>query len=816
MSKTLGRSLLCLVAWTALSLDGRTMAEQQAVGQEAFADAALLYRQGEWQRAAAIFQRCTKEDANPNTQTKAHFYWGECLMQLGDYAQARDHYLTVLEREQEGVFARRALFRSGEAAWLEGDAKRAEAVLRQFVHQYPHDASAAYAYSYLGDIALSTHDWQRAIGAYRTVVDSYAPSPRVKQARLGLAKALLAVGREQEVPVALGDLPTDADRSLADESLLLTGRGQYQAGQYEAALAAFRKLYRRFADEQTIARAHLAAAWSLWKLGRFDHIDDELAPLAKDARWAVERHYLLGMAAYGARQWPPAIEELTLAAAAAPDYPGRAAILLYAGESCFRDGQYDAAQHWYRQLNTNYPTSQWADDALWGLARVARATNAQDQFTAAVAELRRRFPASAYLERLQQTSLGDGNAKQGPTSEEPIDQALGFERDGRYDAALAAYRQIIDNQSLGPARAEAIRRAARLHNRLAQYREARRRYEQLLAEDPNSPYAAEAVYALAWIYLRTGDTPAAAAQFREVHKKFPQSAQAPEAAYWLALVAADEKDSALALQYVDGLLDELSTAASSPSSRQRNLWGQALCLKCQLEASAGNWQQVKDALANADDRLDEGPLGMRAKFWLAEAAFRTQQYDQASVALNDLQLRTADLAEPWVAMVPLRRAQLAARRQQWTEVLKIVDRLERDYLEFPLQYEVDYLRGRAQAGRGEMTAARRAYRRVLENKAAANTETAAMAQWMIGETFFHQRDYTRAREAYLRVMDRYEQPDWQARAALQAGKCWELEGHWEEAQTLYSAALEQWQGSEPEERLQARLKWANRQVVQRR
>ncbi len=48
-----------------------------------------------------------------------------------------------------------------------------------------------------------------------------------------------------------------------------------------------------------------------------------------------------------------------------------------------------------------------------------------------------------------------------------------------------------------------------------------------------------------------------------------------------------------------------------------------------------------------------------------------------------------------------------------------------------------------------------------------------MAQWMIGESFMHQRDYRAALREYLKVDILYCYPRWQAAALLQAGKCQE-------------------------------------------
>ena len=129
-----------------------------------------------------------------------------------------------------------------------------------------------------------------------------------------------------------------------------------------------------------------------------------------------------------------------------------------------------------------------------------------------------------------------------------------------------------------------------------------------------------------------------------------------------------------------------------------------------------------------------------------------------------------------------------------------------------LSPELHYLRGRALAGRGEFPAAREQYRRVLQEPKAEGTEIAAMAQWMIGETFFHQRDFEKARAELARVIDEHHQPEWQARAALEIGKCHELEGAWGEAAGVYRVAAARWPGSPVEAQLRGRLEVVERNL----
>jgi len=484
---------------------------------------------------------------------------------------------------------------------------------------------------------------------------------------------------------------------------------------------------------------------------------------------------------------------------------------VYAGECLIQLGEYAEARERYQRVEQQGPPESLAAQVLFRLGETAWLAGDLAAGEALLKSFVKQYPrhasvsyAHTYLSKID---------KRESTEEDfsALDEAVGRERDGRHDAALAAYHALIKRQSSGALRAEALRRAGRLHDRLDQHREALRFYRLFLAESPNSEKAAEVQLAVAWVHDRLEQTAQAAEQFRGVYAKFPQSAQAVEAAYWLALASADEKESEQSLQYVDWLLEQEPLLTDRPK-----LLGRALCLKCQLVTEAGNWEEVDALVERAAGRLDEGPLRSRLDFWAAEAALRLRRYDVARTRFAALQVQTIGLDERWVAMVPLRRAQLAARRQQWSEVLKILDQLEQDFPEFELDYEVDYLRGRALAGRGEMTTARRFYGRVLASELASGTESAVMAQWMVGETFFHQRDYARAREAYEKVMGQATLPEWQARGALQAGKCWELEQRWDEAANVYSTARKHYPASDSDKQLESRLRWAQSQTTQGR
>jgi len=65
----------------------------------------------------------------------------------------------------------------------------------------------------------------------------------------------------------------------------------------------------------------------------------------------------------------------------------------------------------------------------------------------------------------------------------------------------------------------------------------------------------------------------------------------------------------------------------------------------------------------------------------------------------------------------------------------------------------------------------------------------AQAKWLVGETYFLQKDYVSAVRAYSAVVQESQDVKWRALAMLQAGKCYEIVGQVQDAVQLYEEAL---------------------------
>jgi len=240
-----------------------------------------------------------------------------------------------------------------------------------------------------------------------------------------------------------------------------------------------------------------------------------------------------------------------------------------------------------------------------------------------------------------------------------------------------------------------------------------------------------------------------------------------------------------------------------------------LYLQGRIAVAQEQWNSVDSTLDQLQERFPKSPLVPSAAYLRAEASYRRGDFEQAAQRLTDLAAATKDAPESWSAMAELRRAQALAQLKRWDEALEIARSITTRFPKFDRQVDVDYLIGRGRAAQADFAAARESYAKVLAHPNGANAQTAAMAQWMIGESFFHQEKYAEALAEYLRVDDRYPFPRWQAAALLQAGKCHEALGQWQPAVAVYQRLLKDYPTSEFNGEAEQRLAEANKRLARK-
>jgi TolA-binding protein len=259
------------------------------------------------------------------------------------------------------------------------------------------------------------------------------------------------------------------------------------------------------------------------------------------------------------------------------------------------------------------------------------------------------------------------------------------------------------------------------------------------------------------------------------------------------------------------LLGELIEASVVPEETLEH----GLYLRAQIAITLAKWDDAEKDLERLMEKHRHSALALPAEFLRADAAYRRGDYEQASGRFAALEPRLEGRNERWVPMVTLRRAQVLAQQKRWSESRQIADSIEKKYPSFEQQFEADYLIGRACAAEANLDEARKRYHKVLRSPQAGKTETAAMAQWMIGESYLLQEQYAAAIREYLRVEVLYAYPHWQAAALLQAGKCYEQLGQWKNAGNAYARLLKQYAQTEFANEARQRLQGVQSQIATR-
>ena len=378
-----------------------------------------------------------------------------------------------------------------------------------------------------------------------------------------------------------------------------------------------------------------------------------------------------------------------------------------------------------------------------------------------------------------------------------------LEKAGHATTALEMYQVVVDRYRSSPHASAAMLSAARIHDQLQQDGDAETLLRTWLEAFPAADQRDAALYQLAWVLVDQGRDEEADPVFEQLRSEYRGSRFWADATYRLAERAVRAADLSGADALAAAIVDDAS---------QGRMTSYALFLRGQLAATAQRWEDVLRWMGRLLAEYPDSDLKLPAEYWLAESHYRLRHYAQAGTLFDQLEPLTVGRTDAWLAMIPLRRAQIRAHAGQWNEAYEIARPLAERFPDFSQLHEVDYLLGRYFMNRAELENAREAYQSAVVSATGAKTETAAMAQWMIGETYFMQREFSQAIKAYHRVEVLHSYPQWQAAALLQAGKCHEMLGQWDEATKLYSQILKVYPATRVAEKATLRLRMARQRV----
>ena len=336
-----------------------------------------------------------------------------------------------------------------------------------------------------------------------------------------------------------------------------------------------------------------------------------------------------------------------------------------------------------------------------------------------------------------------------------------------YEKALENYVTVYTNHATTSEAPKALLAAGRILDRGQKDAEAAKVLQKLVDQYPNFPQLDLAWYRLAWTLVESGDLKASQSAFHEVVEAYPQSTLWADAAYRVAEYESASGHRDVANKLLDDILRQGETSAGPT-----RLLDHVLFLRAQNALAEHKWTIVEKNAAQLLKETPKSPLALSAQYLSAEAAYKSRDWKTAQDRFAALAQNTQGRTETWLPIIPLRQAQILAWRQKWQDAYDAAEDIQRNYPNFERMHEVEYLMGRCLMQVPNFTGARKHFDRVIAGDGGKRSESAAMSQWMSGETYFRQKEYEKAINAYNQVQEHYDFPYWQSVAMLQIGKCY--------------------------------------------
>lgn len=288
------------------------------------------------------------------------------------------------------------------------------------------------------------------------------------------------------------------------------------------------------------------------------------------------------------------------------------------------------------------------------------------------------------------------------------------------------------------------------------------------------------LYELGWLLLKNGQKNRARQSFETLCQEYPQSPFVQEAALQVAESWLGDGKPDTARPWLQRVID------AGPDSQ---LVARASYHLAKLAFEEKNYDQAIRQYDRICQRFPESTLVEDARFWKAESMWRAGRFESAaagfeSIVQGDGNFRFQDLAV-------LRLAQIRIKQEKWNSAIELASRLAEHSTDPGYVADAWFVVGRARFSLGQFAKAREALTKVLNDSLANDSEIAAMAQWYIGESWFHQEEFDKAIDAYQRTEILHAWPQWQAAAILQAGKCFEQKKQLQKAVENYRRVVQE-------------------------
>ncbi|MEO7168138.1 MAG: tetratricopeptide repeat protein [Chthoniobacterales bacterium] len=581
--------------------------ENELAGPASYGLAEIFFNENNYDSALPLFHRAAAKAKGSALSLSARYFEGRCLENLGRKDEARDVYQQVIEVKNPNPFRDDSRLAVGAIFLAAG--RKADA-LQQF------EALA-------GETSKASLKAEATVRAGLVALD-LAQAGKADKAMTAKATALLQKGR---------NLP-EAGRwsGIAAVGLL---RLEYQAGQYEQAVADYQKSKDQV-PEEVRAEMMLLAANSQRQLGHFKEAQDIYRQIiqkypgreeAKDAQY----QRLIGL--YNASD-PALRAEVDTFIKENPDGERSDQAKLLKAEALYKEKDFAGAAPLYAGLRDSKLSAKLRAESAFKLGWCYVQTKAPDQTIDAFGYFLQAFPDNS----------------QAPSA--LAQRALAFQTNKQYERARSDLEQLLTSYPKAREREAALQQKALILGQMDDAKGMTTTFQQLLKEYPKSTAAAQAHYYIGKSAFEAKEYESAIAEMDQARKLNQEQYGTPAALRIMSSYFYLKNHDALARE-----VDQFYVASPNGGVPAEILeWIGLESYNANDYAAAAKYLGALSQAANVS--------AVKPDFWfyLGDAQMRLNQPTDAETSLQKFLESTSDPAAKAKALLALGAAKIGAHK----------------------------------------------------------------------------------------------------------------------------------------------------------
>lgn len=755
-----------------------------------------LAKAGKFTESSAIYQRLSKEFPNSKYANGSSLAAGQALMRDKNYDGAAQAFKTLLPKQDET--AAEAAHLLCQIALAQNKAADAVPVAKSALVWAGKMPQAVSLKLDLADGLSSLKDSQaEAKVLYEQIATQHADDPSAPRATYNVAFSALQLGNADEAKKWSETFAKRfAQDPLAPDVAYIFAESTLQLGQHKEAATAFEQLIAGQANNPQLLDWEMRLGHARYLGGDLDKAIAQMNAIIKRApskEIQAEASFLKGASLLKQDKFAEAEEALNQCISIAPQWTQSDEAHLILAQTQMKANKNDQAKKTLEKLIKDFPTSRFKTQAEYRLGQLSASTGNFPQaiifYDSVLASKEKsyedfaKFGKSYALMQMQEfqkaldllTPLCAKERKDSIGAESRLAKAVCLRNLGKSADAAHFLAGLVADPTLGVPVEKSLYELGLVQSELEQFDQASKTFGRLVREFPKHESIDKIWYEYAWSLKEQGNDAEASKAFATLSRDYPNSPVAAEADYHFGQTAYEGGEYEKAIASYTKALAKTTDAALKEKGLYKLAWAyyQSKDYKKASENFAKQVQQYPSTNLAVEASFMQGECFMK----LNNFADALPHYVQARKALDALPDKNV-VSEQIRSLLFLHGAQAAREVKKWTLVDSWLSDMVAQFPDSSYKPYALYEQAYSAQSQGQVEKAIQIYNQVAENN---RTEIGARARFMIGEVYFSQRDFGKAVPEFQKVMFGYgatqassEIKNWQARSAVEAGRCSEV------------------------------------------